>query len=395
MAPNSMTATTSNTTSSVAVATAAAATKMMSEEVAEKVVNQERQELLLLQELRLENGQLEQTTQALKAQKLELLLETEALKGKAKGLEQRLLESMQARAAREQSFQQEIKRQRDSMNTLFHDLADSKLQASRLQKQLQETNTKLRLQQELTANLAFQQEQEEDDDEDDGTSIQEDEKDEHEHQQHQQHHHRKNKKKSSSPRPPIGSRLGTFFSNRRRSNNKMTNENINLTSSSTEEVILFGGNCSGSSSNEEEGKMSLPEIDYATTMEESTSSSTLVASPGYEGLPQILIHKIIHDEPLSPRIAAATPTLPSKNAYTDSSSGELTRLEQIRQKRRSLENLWRKPATTATATTLASPTSMQQSWFGNASRKPIWNQQLQHESSKNNNLVRLMNRQDD
>jgi len=97
----------------------------------------------------------------LKQDNAQLKSQTEEMKTKTLQVEARLLESMQARSAREHKFQDEMKRQRASMNSLFTELADSKRQVQVLTKQLQETSSKLAVQQALTANIAFQQEQEE------------------------------------------------------------------------------------------------------------------------------------------------------------------------------------------------------------------------------------------
>ncbi|KAL3930962.1 MAG: hypothetical protein SGBAC_011530 [Bacillariaceae sp.] len=113
------------------------------------------------QKLRKEHGKLEESHQTLSQDNAQLKSQNEELKTKTVQLEARLLESMQARSGREQKFQDEMKRQRGSMNTLFTELADSKRQVQVLQKQLQDTNSKLALQQALTANIAFQLEQEE------------------------------------------------------------------------------------------------------------------------------------------------------------------------------------------------------------------------------------------
>lgn len=113
------------------------------------------------QKLRMEHGKLQESHQALSQDNSKLQSQSEELKTKTVQLEARLLESMQARSAREHKFQDEMKRQRVSMNSLYTQLADTKLQVELLKKQLQDTTAKLALQQALTANIAFQQEQEE------------------------------------------------------------------------------------------------------------------------------------------------------------------------------------------------------------------------------------------
>lgn len=90
----------------------------------------------LIQELREQNKTLEASTALLVSQKMKLVLEREDMKIKIKEGEKRLLESMESRAKREAKFQEEIKRQKTSMNALFQDLTKSKAECKELEKML-------------------------------------------------------------------------------------------------------------------------------------------------------------------------------------------------------------------------------------------------------------------
>jgi hypothetical protein len=366
----------------------------LSQESYASIVEQEHHDLMIVQELRFENEQLKETNQTLVAHKMELLLETEDLKDKSKRLEKRLLDSMEARAAREQKFQDEIKRQRLTMNTLFHDLADSKRQAELLKQQLRDTNTKLRLQQELTANIAFQQEQEDDDDTSD-----------------EETNHLAVDRKTHPQHPPIGSRLGHLF-HRRRNNARLgpkttkqmghlANEHIALQEHlknsnehrDTEEILFGDGDVFF---DDVDGGKSLEDIDYSPTVSTASSSGLHAYLPTAEEEPHI-----VHQE------------------MRNGDNSGMSRLDRIKQKRRNLEALWRRSPTiksvAAPAPAVASPSSLQQSWFANATRNrlpkenvsSLWNQPAyaSHQNSRrqdntaaptdSQNLVSLMNREED
>ena len=90
----------------------------------------------LIQELREQNKTLQASTALLVSQKMKLVLEREDMKTKIKEGEKRLLQSMESRAKREAKFQEEIKRQKTSMNALFQDLTKSKSECEKLEKML-------------------------------------------------------------------------------------------------------------------------------------------------------------------------------------------------------------------------------------------------------------------
>ena len=93
-----------------------------------------KEEDALIQELREQNKTLEASTALLVSQKMKLVLEREDMKTKIKEGEKRLLESMESRAKREAKFQEEIERQKTSMNALFQDLTKSKAECIELEK---------------------------------------------------------------------------------------------------------------------------------------------------------------------------------------------------------------------------------------------------------------------
>lgn len=114
--------------------------------------------LRLTKDLKEENIALHETNQTLVQHKLDLLQELDTVKHKLKQTEGRLMDSMKQRASRETSFQQQIQTQRKNMHQLFQDLVSSKRQCEEYQHQLKEANAMLQMQQELTANIAFEQE---------------------------------------------------------------------------------------------------------------------------------------------------------------------------------------------------------------------------------------------
>ncbi|CAJ1933640.1 unnamed protein product [Cylindrotheca closterium] len=342
--------------------------------------------VIKFQTLRLEHGKLLESHQALQQDNLTLQSHSQDLKTKTVQLEARLLESMQARSAREQKFQDEMKRQRGSMHSLFTELADSKRQVELLKQQLQETVSKLALQQALTANIAFQQEQEE-------LEYQMELEQARKQQQHlvgegaaemmipasesgdYSEHDDARSNYSNNTRDSGFSRLGNFF-NRRKvpaggSGGPMMMNTIHTTSTGTRTpsspVVPSTTLEFGQFQSYEESKNDLVEqIHYhgggadvhnlfdldttttATSTEDSSNHNGLSSSTSEDYLKTVATTK-----PPQPQVATATKPLrrgkqkqPEMN-YGQTSAGmppaaPMSRLDRIRQKRRNLESMFLK-----------------------------------------------------
>lgn len=334
------------------------------------------------QKLRMEHGKLQEYHQALSQDNVQLKSQTEELETKTVQLEARLLESMQARSGREKKFQDEMKRQRGSMNTLFTELADSKRQVQVLQKQLRDTNSKLALQQALTANTAFQLEQEELEYQMEEEQAQEQEQQQNSNRKQPQHvgvpseagydyytseQDDTRSTVSSQTRDSGFSRVGNYFNRRRVPNGSVSSAGASVTSSTAPSSFVVPSKQQttdiGHFQSYEESKHDLfveqvqyggagagqdvrPLFDLDTTT--TATGTTTTDDNDYlqkvtPTLPKMLRQPPVKDKPKQQQKQHQQQEM----NYGQTSAGmppaaPMSRLDRIRQKRRNLESMFRK-----------------------------------------------------
>jgi len=372
-----------------------------------------------LHRLLAEYGKLKEFHQALHTDNKQLKSQKDDLKSKTVQLETRLLESMQARSAREQKFQEEMKRQRASMNSLFTELADSKREVELLKKQLKDTSMKLQLQQALTANIAFQLEQEELEYQMEQEQFQKQQEGGIPSEAAAGSHYPNEDVPStivSSKKPPGDSgfsRLGNFFNRRRQVGRGAMSAMGTITSTEPSVTSSSAAPSLGASESSEIGQFhsyeeskndlieqmqdhygggvhkSLFDLETTTTVTTEDSSSN-PASSKFE-LPSEDYLKIT-----TPPKATKSPRrqqTPEEMNYGQTSASmpppaRMTRLDRIRQKRRNLESMFRQNG----ASSSVMPVAKKPTTSGLPPRRGRTNFQAKTPSQNlNRNLVNLMN----